>query len=54
MRREKGMDIDSLVQNAQRDDPEALDALLRKFNDMAFGYAFSLIGDFDTAEDIVQ
>ncbi len=48
------MDFIGLVEAAQGDDVEALDSLFRKFNDMAFGYAFSLVGDSDTAEDVVQ
>src|SRR5512136_3487163 len=39
---------------ARRGDVEAFDALVRQFEDMAVGYAYSVLGDFGLAEDAAQ
>jgi RNA polymerase sigma factor (sigma-70 family) len=44
-----------LIQRAQEGDPFAFDLLVRRFQDMAVGYALSLLGDDRTsAEDAAQ
>ncbi len=43
-----------LVQAAQGGDIEAFDGIVREFQDMAVGYAFSVLGDFGHAEDAAQ
>lgn len=43
-----------LVLGARKGDPTALTALVRNFQDMAVGYAWSLLGDFHLAEDCAQ
>ena len=42
------------VTAAQQGDMRAFDALVRQFDDMAVGYAYSLLGDFQVAEDAAQ
>jgi RNA polymerase sigma factor (sigma-70 family) len=44
----------TLVQRAQSGDGEAFTLLSRRFEEMALGYAFSLLGDFHEAEDAAQ
>jgi len=39
---------------AQQGDLGAFDTLVRQFGDMAVGYAFSVLGDFPSAEDAAQ
>ena len=39
---------------AQAGDLAAYDAVVRRFQDMAVGYAYSLVGDFHLAEDAAQ
>src|SRR5512135_2178678 len=39
---------------AQQGDLDAFDALVRQFEDMAVGYAYSVLGDFAAAEDAAQ
>src|SRR5262249_24686531 len=39
---------------AQRGDPEAFGELVRQFQNMAVGYAYSILQDFDLAEDAAQ
>ena len=48
------MDLISTVEKAQAGDLEAFDSLVRRFQDMAVGYAYSLLGDFHLAEDAAQ
>lgn len=43
-----------LVKRAQDGDAEAYDQIVRRFQDMAVGYATSLLGDFDLAQDAAQ
>jgi hypothetical protein len=42
------------VARAQQGDPEAFGSIVRRFQDMAVGYAASRLGDFDLAEDAAQ
>jgi RNA polymerase sigma factor (sigma-70 family) len=48
------MDWQSQVCRAREGDVEAYGALVRRFTDMACGYAYSLLGDFHLAEDAAQ
>ena len=46
-----------ITQEAKRRRSErdpAFTEIVRRFQDMAFGYAFSVVGDFHAAEDIAQ
>jgi len=43
-----------LVQAAQTGDMNAFGTIVREFQDMAVGYAFSVLGDFEHAEDAAQ
>ena len=43
-----------LVERAREGQPEAYAAVVRRFQDMAVGYAYSLLGDFHLAEDAAQ
>ena len=47
-------DLTSLVVQVQQGQPEAFEALVRRFQDMAVGYAYSLLGDIHRAEDAAQ
>lgn len=47
-------DVTHLVLGAQTGDHEAFTGLVRRFQDMAVGYAYSVIGDFQLAEDAAQ
>ena len=47
-------DLKSLLHNAQTGDPCAYDATVQRFQDMAVGYAYSIIGNFHSAEDAAQ
>ena len=47
-------DLKILVTQAQTGDLKAYTALVRRFQDMAVGYAYSLLGDFHLAEDAAQ
>ena len=44
-------DLSSLVIRAQTGDHIAYDGIVRRFQDMAVGYASALLGDFHLAED---
>ena len=44
----------SLIERAQSGDLEAFGRLVRRFQDMAYGYAYSILGDFALAEDATQ
>ena len=43
-----------LVSRAQTGDMEAFDALVRRFQDMAVGYAYSRLGEWGPAQDAAQ
>lgn len=49
-----GSDLRSLVVRAQTGDRAAYDGIVHRFQDMAVGYAYSLLGDFHLAEDAAQ
>lgn len=44
----------SLVLSAQNGDAEAFGRLVGRFKDMAYGYAYAILGDFHLAEDAAQ
>jgi RNA polymerase sigma factor (sigma-70 family) len=46
--------IESLVKRARAGDLDAFGQIVRRFQDMAHGYAFSYLGDFHRAEDVAQ
>src|SRR5690242_17411201 len=46
--------VEELVARAQTGDKAAYEAIVRRFEKMAFGYAYSLLGDHDLAEDARQ
>ncbi|MBM3276931.1 MAG: hypothetical protein FJY95_02455 [Candidatus Handelsmanbacteria bacterium] len=43
-----------LIRRAQTGDHQAYALLVRRFQDMAVGYAYALLGDFHLAEDAAQ
>jgi len=43
-----------VVERARQGDSGAFEALMRRFQDMAVGYAYSLLGDWQEAEDAAQ
>ncbi|MHC4716683.1 MAG: RNA polymerase sigma factor [Planctomycetota bacterium] len=47
-------ELKSLVDRARRGDLDAYGLIVGRLQDMAFGYAYSLIGDFHLAEDATQ
>jgi len=47
-------DIAQLVTRAQTGDTDAYGELVRRFQDMAYGYAYSVVGDWKLAEDAAQ
>jgi hypothetical protein len=50
----EGEELAALVRRAQAREIEAYGRLVRRFQDMAVGYAASLLGDFHLAEGAVQ
>jgi len=44
----------SLVKQAQTADEVAYGELVRRFQDMAYGYAYTILNDFHLAEDATQ
>ena len=44
----------TLVERSRSGDLDAFEALVRRFQDMACGYAYSILGDFHLAEDAAQ
>lgn len=46
--------VQQIVDRALAGDQYALECLITQFQSMAIGYAYSLVGDFHTAEDIAQ
>lgn len=46
--------VTTLVESVQAGDPDAFAALVRRFQDMAVGYGYSLLGDHQLAEDVAQ
>ena len=47
-------ELKSLVLRAQAGDLEACGEIVERFQDMAYGYAYSVLGDFHLAEDAAQ
>jgi DNA-directed RNA polymerase specialized sigma24 family protein len=47
-------ELKSMVIRARSGDLEAFGKIIRRFQDMAHGYAYSLLGDFYLAEDVAQ
>jgi RNA polymerase sigma factor (sigma-70 family) len=47
-------EVSSIVSRAQTGDMDAFRDLVRRFQNLAYGYAFSLLGDFHLAEDAAQ
>ncbi len=47
-------DVEALVIQAQSGNRSAFGTLVRRFQDMAVGYAYSILGDFGLAEDAAQ
>jgi RNA polymerase sigma factor (sigma-70 family) len=47
-------DTRQLVTRAQAGDTDAYGELVRRFQDMAYGYAYSIVGDWKLAEDAAQ
>lgn len=47
-------DVRELVARAQRGDLDAFGQIVHRFQDMAVGYAYSILGDFHLAEDAAQ
>lgn len=46
--------VTTLIQRVQAGDQDAFAALVRRFQDMAVGYGYSLVGDHQLAEDVAQ
>lgn len=46
--------LESLVSGASKGDAEAYEAIVRRFQDMAVGYSYSITRDFQFAEDAAQ
>ena len=47
-------EMKSLINRAQAGELEAYGAIVQRLQDMAVGYAYSILGDFHLAEDAVQ
>ena len=47
-------ELGSLVVRARSGSLDAYGAIVRRFQDLAYGYAYSLLGDFHLAEDVAQ
>ena len=47
-------EIETVVIQARKGDIDAFCDLVRRFQDMAYGYSFSLLGDFHLAQDAAQ
>jgi len=47
-------DIESLVRAAQAGDLDAFAGIVREFQDMGYGCAYAVLGDFHLAEDVTQ
>ena len=46
--------LKGLVVRAQRGEVDAYETIVRRFQDMAIGYAHSVLGDYHLAEDAAQ
>lgn len=47
-------DLTTLIQRVRSGDVEAFSPVVKQFQDMAVGYAYSILGDFHLAEDAAQ
>lgn len=47
-------ELTGLVRAAARGDVGAFTKIVERFQDMAVGYAYSILGDFHEAEDVAQ
>ena len=47
-------ELETLLEEAQHADLEAYGEIVRRFQDMAVGYAYAVLGDFHAAEDAAQ
>jgi DNA-directed RNA polymerase specialized sigma24 family protein len=47
-------EIKSLIEAAGSGDIEAYASIVQRFADMAYGYAYAILGDFHLAEDAAQ
>lgn len=47
-------ELETLVIQAQEGDIDAYSTLVKRFQDMAYGYSFSMLGDFHLAQDATQ
>jgi RNA polymerase sigma factor (sigma-70 family) len=47
-------ELETLVIQARKGDVDAYSVLVKRFQDMAYGYSFSLLGDFHLAQDAAQ
>src|SRR5262245_60073762 len=47
-------DLESLVRRAQDGEAAAFDQIVRRYQDIAVGYAYAVLGDFHLAEDAAQ
>jgi len=46
--------LESLIERSRSGDLEAFGRIVRRFQDMAYGYAYSILGDFHLAQDVAQ
>src|SRR6185295_18802542 len=46
--------LEGLIQRARNGDADAYEDIVRRFQDMAVGYGYSIIRDFQLAEDAAQ
>lgn len=46
--------LESLVHRSRQGDPDAYEIIVRRFQDMAVGYGYSILGNFQSAEDAAQ
>jgi hypothetical protein len=47
-------ELDLVIQQASRGDSTAFVILVQRFQDMAVGYGYAVLGDFHLAEDAAQ
>mgnify|MGYP006247020745 CR=1 FL=1 len=47
-------DLTTIIQRVQTGEPQAYSQIVHRFQDMAVGYSFSILGDFALAEDVSQ
>ena len=47
-------ELDMLIIRAQAGDLDAFGTIVQRFQDMAVGYAYSILGDFHLAQDAAQ